>query len=89
MDEDIIQKNKERAAEIAEEKRQLFQNLGITAEDLAAFLQDPKKFSPETWAFLQKKREELEQQIDAKIQAMNTSTKKEKSNPKGHWLFVK
>ena len=89
MDDDSIQKNEKKEAELAEEKRQLFQNLGITQEDLANFLQDPKKFSPETWAFLQKKREELEQQIDAKIQAMNTSSKKEKNPPKGHWLFVK
>lgn len=89
MEEDVVQQNKEKEAQIAEENRQLFQNLGITQEDLSQFLQDPKKFSPETWEFLQKKREELEKQIDAKIQAMNSSTKKESDSPKGHWLFVK
>jgi DNA-binding transcriptional MerR regulator len=89
MEKDIVQQNKEKEAQMAEENRQLFLSLGITQEDLAEFLQDPKKFSPEVWAFLQKKREELERQIDEKIRSMNSSTKKEAANPKGHWLFVK
>ena len=82
MEEDLISKNKEKEAEIAEQNRQLFQSLGITQEDISRFLQDPKRFSPETWEFLQKRREELEQQIDAKIQEMNQSTKKQPKNPK-------
>jgi DNA-binding transcriptional MerR regulator len=89
MEEDIVSKNKEKEAEMAEQNRQLFQSLGISPEDLSRFLNDPKRFSPETWEFLQKKREELEKQIDAKIQGMNQSTKKQAQNPKGHWLFVK
>jgi hypothetical protein len=54
-----------------EEKRQLFLELGITSEDLSKFLNDPKRFPPETWAFLQKKKEELEEQIDKKIREMS------------------
>lgn len=89
MEEDFVTKHQEKEKQIAEENRQLFHKLGISQEDLSRFLQDPKRFSPETWALLQKKREELERQIDAKIQEMNTSTKKDSSNPKAHWLFVK
>lgn len=75
---------------MAEEKRQLFLSLGITPEDLSQFLQDPKRFPPETWEFLQKKREELEKQIDAKIKEMTVPTeRKETGTPKNHWLFMK
>lgn len=89
MEEDFITQNKEKEQQITEKSRLLFQSLGITPEDLSRFLEDPKRFSPEAWQLLQKKRTELEAQIDAKIQEMNHTTKKESKNPKGHWLFVK
>jgi hypothetical protein len=89
MEEDFVAKNKEKEAEIAEQNRQLFQTLGITQEDISRFLQDPKRFSPEAWKLLQKRREELQTQIEAKIQEMNQTTNKKIKNPKGHWLFVK
>jgi len=77
---------------MAEERRQLFENLGVSESKLLDALKDKSNFSPEMWELMQKKRQELEELLDKKI--ASTQPKKEKklqSPPRidGHWIHVK
>ena len=75
-----------------EENRQLFDAIGMSAEEFVNALQDKDRFEPEQWASLQRQREILEKAIDARIQAAKKSkkpTQEKLSNIQGHWIFVR
>jgi len=93
LDETVLKKQKKDLERMAEERRQLFQSLEISESDFLKALKDRKNFSPETWEVLQKRRHELEEVLDKKIQAASTpkEPKKPHSPPQigGHWIHVK
>lgn len=75
-----------------EENRQLFDAIGMSAEEFAKALHDKDRFAPEEWASLQRQREILEKAIDARIQAAKKSKKPKQEKPaniQGHWIFVR
>ena len=88
----ILDQQEKALEKMAEERRQLFESLGVSESKLIDALKDKRNFSPETWKLMQQKRQELEELLDKKIAA--TQPKKEKklhSPPRidGHWIHVR
>jgi len=92
-DEQLLAQQKKVLEQMAEERRQLFQDLGVSESELLEALKDKRRFSPKTWELLQKRRKALEETIDKNIQAAGEpkNAQKPSSPPQisGHWIHVK
>jgi hypothetical protein len=65
----ILNQQEKTLEQMAEERRQLFESLGVSESNLLDALKDKRNFSPETWELMQQKRQELEEILDKKIGA--------------------
>ncbi len=89
----ILDQQEKALEKMAEERRQLFESLGVSESKLIDALKDKRNFSPETWKLMQQKRQELEELLDKKIGASSQPKEEKKlhSPPRidGHWIHVR
>lgn len=77
-----------------EDTKRLFGDLGITAEQIEAYLSDESNFSKEVWQELQLHRQLLDDQLKDEIEQISDPKQSQKSflergQVQQHWLFVR
>lgn len=75
------------------DEAKLYEQLGVKAEEAAAYLANPANFTPEDWEMIQNEIASYNQKIklanDKRDQARLKQSYKERSSVQQHWLFIR
>lgn len=75
------------------DEAKLYEQLGVKAEEAAAYLANPANFTPEDWDMIQNEIASYNQKIklanDKRDQARLKQSYKERSSVQQHWLFIR
>lgn len=83
-----------RSEELKTHINKIFEEVGITPEELNAMLQKSENFSPDEWNAIQKQTKEVENRLNEEKDhtgkfSHSSQSRKELSELQRHWIFVK
>lgn len=98
--EEIIERNRkdielleEKYSRLQEETQELYNKLGLSAEELKSYLANPSNFSSKSWKFLQMQKEKQNQEYERDVAIIKDSVTKEQRfkarNIPNNWIFVR
>ena len=80
-------------AKMEKESNDFFEALRLSPHQIEDLLSEPKLYSKASFEYIQQQRYELEAALERRINKVNASLKRERSQEnsdiKGHWIFVR
>ncbi len=73
-------------AKLEEEKNKLFEKIGISQEELKAFIENKDNFTEEEWQSMQQVKQYVKDQAEDALKVNNNTVKPKRRKAKANWI---